>query len=254
MVLVLLTCFSCKNAEESNNASPNFIVILTDDQRRVGTSYLTDPDDPRSKSDYYETPNMAKLAEMGMRFTNGYSRAPFCCPTRKSITIGQTPDTSLYTDWRFNNVQAVTNAYGTSVDGLLMFYGWKDKDAPAARAFLVLEGTRERYLDQVFNDVEIQEDIVFGGSINYRVRANPKEDPSGTMGDALEDAMKGLNWLRENSKDLGVDKSRIVVGGGSAGGMIAVNLCYKNEGDAPQRRMDIFAVNIARFLYELITE
>jgi arylsulfatase A len=70
---------------------PNFILILTDDQSWVGTSYLTDPEDPRSKSDYYQTPNMERLAEMGMRFTNGYSPAPFCCPTRKSITIGQTP-------------------------------------------------------------------------------------------------------------------------------------------------------------------
>ncbi|HEC44747.1 MAG TPA: hypothetical protein ENI20_18170, partial [Bacteroides sp.] len=67
LILVLLTGFGCKNSKESKNSSPNFILILTDDQSWVGTSYLTDPDDPRSKSDYYQTPNMAKLAEMGMR-------------------------------------------------------------------------------------------------------------------------------------------------------------------------------------------
>ena len=69
-------------------------------------------------------------------------------------------------------------------------------------------------------------------SINYRVRENPKDDKSGTMDDALEDAMKGLDWLRENSEKLGVDKSKIVVGGGSAGGMIAVNLCYKDGNES----------------------
>ncbi len=102
LILVLLTGFGCKNSKESKNSSPNFILILTDDQSWVGTSYLTDPDDPRSKSDYYQTPNMAKLAEMGMRFTDGYSPAPYCCPTRKSITIGQTPAKHEYQRDRVN--------------------------------------------------------------------------------------------------------------------------------------------------------
>ena len=63
-------------------------------------------------------------------------------------------------------------------------------------------------------------------SINYRVRENPKDDKVGTMNDALEDAMKGLNWLRENSKKLGIDKSKIIIGGGSAGGQLGNNFCY----------------------------
>ncbi|MFC1764556.1 sulfatase [Planctomycetota bacterium] len=71
--------------------TPNFIVILTDDQSWVGTSYRADPADASTQSDYYQTPNMDRLAKMGMQFTNGYAPAPYCCPTRKSITIGQTP-------------------------------------------------------------------------------------------------------------------------------------------------------------------
>ena len=65
-------------------------------------------------------------------------------------------------------------------------------------------------------------------SINYRVRENPKDDKAGTMKDALEDAMKGLNWVRENSKKLGIDKSKIVIGGGSAGGILGNNFCYRD--------------------------
>jgi len=71
-------------------------------------------------------------------------------------------------------------------------------------------------------------------SINYRVRENPREDITGTISDALEDAMKGLNWLRENSNKLGVDKSRIVIGGGSAGGILGTNLCYR-EGNESEK-------------------
>ena len=55
-----------------------------------------------------------------------------------------TPDSTLYPDWSFNNVQPVTNAYGRVVEGMLMFYGWKDPEAPAAKAFLFHEGTSER--------------------------------------------------------------------------------------------------------------
>jgi acetyl esterase/lipase len=69
-------------------------------------------------------------------------------------------------------------------------------------------------------------------SINYRVRENPKDDKPGTMKDALEDAMKGLNWLRENSEKLGVNKSKIVIGGGSAGGILGTNFCYREGTDS----------------------
>lgn len=66
-------------------------------------------------------------------------------------------------------------------------------------------------------------------SIDYRVRTNPKDDKTGTLTQALEDAMSGLNWIRKNSDDLKIDKSKVIVGGGSAGGMLAVNLCYKDQ-------------------------
>ena len=66
-------------------------------------------------------------------------------------------------------------------------------------------------------------------SIDYRVRTNPRDDKTGTLTHALEDAMSGLNWIRGNSDDLKIDKSKIIVGGGSAGGMLAVNLCYKDQ-------------------------
>ena len=44
-----------------------------------------------------------------------------------------TPDRSKYPGWKFNNIQPVTRPDGSSVD----FYGWKDRDTPAAQAFLL---------------------------------------------------------------------------------------------------------------------
>ena len=75
---------------------PNFIVILTDDQSWVGSSALIDPQNAQTKSDYFQTPNIERLMAMGMRFTQGYAPAPFCCPTRRSLQVGQTPARHLY--------------------------------------------------------------------------------------------------------------------------------------------------------------
>jgi len=41
-----------------------------------------------------------------------------------------------YAGWRFNNVQPVVGADGEMVDGMFLFYGWNDSDAPKAKAFL----------------------------------------------------------------------------------------------------------------------
>ncbi len=76
--------------------SPNFVVILTDDQSWVGSSLQIIPGDGRTKSDYYRTPHIERLASKGTSFTQGYSPAPFCCPTRRSILIGQTPARHIY--------------------------------------------------------------------------------------------------------------------------------------------------------------
>ena len=66
-------------------------------------------------------------------------------------------------------------------------------------------------------------------SIDYRLRNDPQSDKAGTVNDAMEDAMAGLNWIRNNSEALGIDKNRIFIGGGSAGGRVAVNLCFKDD-------------------------
>lgn len=67
---------------------PNIILMLTDDHGWSQLSALMDPEIPESKSDYLETPNINRLIEGGMRFTNGYSPAPLCTPTRRSILCG----------------------------------------------------------------------------------------------------------------------------------------------------------------------
>ena len=52
---------------------------------------------------------------------------------------------------------------------------------------------------------------------NYRVKSRNNSTPY----DAVEDAKSAVRWIRENAKDLGLKKNKIVAAGGSAGGHLA---------------------------------
>ena len=86
----------CSLEVTANEDAPNFVVILSDDQSWVGSSVLMDPEDSETRSDYFRTPQMERMSEMGMRFTQGYAPAPYCCPTRRSLVVGQTPARHIY--------------------------------------------------------------------------------------------------------------------------------------------------------------
>jgi len=66
--------------------SPNVVLILTDDLGWQDVECY-DIDEPTP----FETPNIDRLAEMGIKFTNGYSPAPTCAPTRCAILAGKFP-------------------------------------------------------------------------------------------------------------------------------------------------------------------
>ncbi|GAA5507508.1 sulfatase [Novipirellula caenicola] len=65
---------------------PNIIIFYVDDLGWQDVQ-LNDVDDPCP----YETPNIVKLAKAGMNFTEGYSPAPSCSPSRAGIITGQHP-------------------------------------------------------------------------------------------------------------------------------------------------------------------
>lgn len=65
---------------------PNIIIFYVDDLGWQDVQ-LNDVDAPCP----YETPNIVKLAESGMNFTQGYSPAPSCSPSRAGIITGQHP-------------------------------------------------------------------------------------------------------------------------------------------------------------------
>ena len=97
IVGILLFLFACnltdpsKKENEINPTSPNFILILADDQGWNGTSVKMMDNESGSKSDYFETPNLERFAQSGIRFSDAYASAPVCAPSRYSIQFGKTP-------------------------------------------------------------------------------------------------------------------------------------------------------------------
>lgn len=66
-----------------HGARPNILFVLMDDMGWVDTSVYG--------SKFYETPNIDRLAAMGMRFTEAHAANPLCSPTRASIMTGKYP-------------------------------------------------------------------------------------------------------------------------------------------------------------------
>jgi len=74
LTLVISTISSCRGLPRINDTRPNFLIIVTDDQRYDTMEYM---------------PNTQQLIfDQGVTFSKGYITTPFCCPSRASILTG----------------------------------------------------------------------------------------------------------------------------------------------------------------------
>ncbi|MBO9620817.1 MAG: sulfatase [Niabella sp.] len=88
-------CVSCLNLIGLAQQKPNIIFILADD---LGSSELGS-----YGNTFNETPNLDKLAGEGAKFTQAYSAAPICSPSRAAIMTGQYPARIRITDFLGDN-------------------------------------------------------------------------------------------------------------------------------------------------------
>ena len=91
LLVVLLFGVALFAAGEKQKTPPNIVFFLVDD---LGWS-----DIGCYGSSFYETPNIDKLAEDGVRFNQAYAACHVCSPTRASILTGKYPARLHLTDW-----------------------------------------------------------------------------------------------------------------------------------------------------------
>ncbi|MCK5701707.1 MAG: sulfatase, partial [Cyclobacteriaceae bacterium] len=87
LLLLATIMFSCTEQKEQ----PNIVFFLVDDLGWMDVGCYG--------SSFYETPNIDRLAEEGVRFTSAYAACHVCSPTRASIITGKYPASINLTDW-----------------------------------------------------------------------------------------------------------------------------------------------------------
>ncbi|MGH8017424.1 MAG: sulfatase [Opitutaceae bacterium] len=85
-------------AVPTSSRPPNILLILSDDQGWNQAGY--------HGFDWYETPNIDRIAREGIHFTSAYSAAPICSPTRAALMTGKYPARLHLTDYIPGNPHA----------------------------------------------------------------------------------------------------------------------------------------------------
>lgn len=75
---------------------------------------------------------------------------------------------------------------------------------------------------------------------DYRVRKDPWSDRQGTINDAVSDIYLALEWVIDNGEKYRYDPADIIVGGGSAGGILLNYLCFGRNKENANRRIKAF--------------
>ena len=83
LICGVVSCTTPKSSENKENTKPNIIYILADD---LGYGELG-----CYGQEKIETPNIDKLAQEGMRFTQHYAGSPVSAPSRCVLLTGKHP-------------------------------------------------------------------------------------------------------------------------------------------------------------------
>jgi arylsulfatase A-like enzyme len=84
VVFFTLVSVVAGNSAFAQSEHRNVVFVLVDDLGYMDIG-------ANNPATFYETPNIDRLANTGMRFTNGYAANPVCSPTRYSILTGKYP-------------------------------------------------------------------------------------------------------------------------------------------------------------------
>jgi arylsulfatase A-like enzyme len=101
LLLLLLACLPCLAAPAPDK--PNIIIFIVDDLGVMDTSvpFLTDATGKEQRfplNDFYRTPQMERLAALGIRFNN-FCAMSVCSPSRIALLTGQNSARHRTTNW-----------------------------------------------------------------------------------------------------------------------------------------------------------
>lgn len=156
------------------------------------------------------------------------SKRPYLLPRRFILRLPKVPEPRLKADIAFATIP------GTNRQLLCDLWQPNENIRPSGLAFIYLHGSAWYLLDKdlgtrlFFRHLAAQGHVVM--DVAYRLA--PETDMMGM----IHDAKRAINWMKENARTYGVNADQIVLGGGSAGGHLALMAAYtsKNPEFIPQ--------------------
>ena len=100
LFLLLPSLLGCVQKNDQSPPPPNILLFLVDDLGWQDTSVPFHTDSTYFNKTYH-TPNIERLAQEGMKFTNAYATA-VCSPTRISLMTGMNAARHRVTNWTLN--------------------------------------------------------------------------------------------------------------------------------------------------------
>lgn len=83
LIILTISSMFLSSCTEEQHKKPNFLILLIDDLGAMDVGCYGQK--------IIETPNIDRLADDGMRWTNAYSSCPVCSPTRAALLTGKSP-------------------------------------------------------------------------------------------------------------------------------------------------------------------
>ncbi len=105
--IAFISCKADKKEEKVINKKPNIIMFMVDDMGWQDTS-VSFWKEKTAFNSIYKTPNMERLANEGMKFTQAYS-TPVCTPTRVSLISGMNAARHRVTNWTLRKNKSMVN-------------------------------------------------------------------------------------------------------------------------------------------------
>ncbi|NQY32780.1 MAG: sulfatase, partial [Coraliomargarita sp.] len=90
VAIIVSLCALCA-VLPAKSAAPNFVVVYMDDLGWADSSVPMIQGLANTRSDFYQTPGLERLAHEGMVLSDAYSPAPVCTPSRNAMLHGMTP-------------------------------------------------------------------------------------------------------------------------------------------------------------------
>jgi len=178
----------------SGQKSPNILLIMSDEHNANLMGCANDP--------YISTPNLDRLADKGILFSNCYCNSPLCCPSRLSFTAGK---------------------YVSRIDGWGNTCMLESNDVPSIASTMKDAGYDAYLCGKMHYDKTRDYNFDLYGSLKYEFyhktgfgesgggRRNPDDlDPLQGISSRIEEMKPGESWIHRHDRSVATDTIRFL--------------------------------------------